>query len=347
MEHNTNLLAAPETDIIDRYLTGRSDSAECARVEAWINANPEWGERIDVLGLVLRHTPEVANVGSEKASEWADTILSTKLPDPKKPRRRPVSRYVINGAMGLIAATALFIVGWGNISQWVVPAATSDNAPLTSVYSTGRGERATVTLPDGTTAMLNVDSRIEVPSDYDRGNRKVVLHGEALFSVSHYDGKPFTVLAGPSITQVLGTTFVVRHYDTDSAAVVAVRDGKVSVSSRDGSNSQNAATVLLANQRIDITPKTLSPINVASASQFSFVRGVLALQEVTLAEAVPELNRWYNADIRIGDATLLERRVQGNFVAGSVGDLTEVLEWTLGLHVVRDGRVLTLYQKNR
>jgi transmembrane sensor len=209
------------------------------------------------------------------------------------------------------------------------------NSLATSSYATGNGERATITLADGSTVVLNVASQLQVPADFAAGNRTVRLQGEALFTVAHHRGAPFTVIAGPSTTRVLGTSFVVRHYSSDSVATVAVRNGKVAVQSN----------VLAANQQIEVDMHGPGHIQPANPDQFSFAFGMLTLDNVPLAQAIPELNRWYDADIRLGDSALATQRVIGGFKAGSLTDLAGILELTFNVRVVRDGQTLTLYPK--
>jgi ferric-dicitrate binding protein FerR (iron transport regulator) len=98
-----------------------------------------------------------------------------------------------------------------------------------ATYATANGERGAVTLTDGSTVILNAASRLDVPANYSSGNRTVRLIGEGLFTVSSHAGHPFTVISGLTKTRVLGTSFVVRHYGTDTTVMVAVRTGKVSV----------------------------------------------------------------------------------------------------------------------
>jgi len=232
--------------------------------------------------------------------------------------------------MGTIAASVLLIVaGWyfGQQSSLLPTIATY-------TYTTGKGERATISLPDGSTVLMNVASQIQIPTNFASGNRTVHLRGEALFTVTPLSGAPFTVVSGPSTTRVLGTTFVVRHYETDTAALVAVKDGKVSVGSM----------VLTASQLTRVTAAGASPASPAQAQHFGFAQGVLAFDDVLFPDAIPELNRWYNAEIRLGDSALLRERVSGSFEMGSLTDLVSMLEFTYHVRVVREGRVLTLYR---
>ena len=204
---------------------------------------------------------------------------------------------------------------------------------MVSTYATANGERANITLPDGSTVALNVASRLDVPVDYAAGNHTVHLFGEALFTVTHHGATPLTVISGMATVRVLGTSFAVRHYATDTTATVAVRDGKVMVGN----------VVLTAARMIDVGPLGTTAVRPAAASRFSFASGVLTIDSMPVAQAVPEFDRWYGVDIRFGDPSLRRVQIEGKFPAGSVSDLTEFLQYMLNARVVRDGRTLTLY----
>jgi ferric-dicitrate binding protein FerR (iron transport regulator) len=203
------------------------------------------------------------------------------------------------------------------------------------VYMTAPGERATVRLTDGSVVVLNVASRLEVPANYGRERRMVHLDGEGLFTVVHQNHTPFTVTAGSSTTRVLGTTFAVRHYATDTTTRIAVRDGKVAVDS----------TIISAAQQLTMSSSGGGRLQAADPTVFAFATGKLVLERMFLKAAVPELDRWYNADIRFADSTIGHSQIEGSFLGGSPADLREQLSWSLGFRVVRDGRVLTIYRK--
>ena len=242
-------------------------------------------------------------------------------------RHRFTPRYVIAG----IAACAVLISAGLTIGRSLFTSAAPTAASAT--YITGRGERLAITLPDGSTVRLNVASRIDIPADYLQGNRTVRLDGEGLFTVNHHSNAPFTVIAGQAHARVLGTSFVVRHYVTDTAATVAVRDGKVAVGN----------TVLTAQQQVTVGTEGMSLVTPTSIGQFGFATGLLTVDNMRLSDAVIELSRWYDADIRLGTSALNNRRLKGQFKTESLADLASMLEWSLGLRVIRDGRTLTLY----
>jgi ferric-dicitrate binding protein FerR (iron transport regulator) len=103
--------------------------------------------------------------------------------------------------------------------------------------------------------------------------------------------------------------------------------------------------VVAANQEIEIGHEGMGVVRPASSAQFSFANGVLTLDRTLLPAAIPELNRWYNADIRLGDPSLRAQRITARLTAGSLTDLTELLSVTFNVRVVRDGRVLTLFPR--
>lgn len=234
-------------------------------------------------------------------------------------------------AMALAFAIVVAVIGWSAGAHHL--ARRAELSMLT--YTTGNGQRANITLPDGNTVALDVASRLEVPADYMTGDHVVRLDGQGLFTITHRDGSPFTVLTGSLATRVLGTSFMARHYATDTTTVVAVRDGKVSVRS----------LVLTGGRQVEFDRIGTARVRAADPAQFGFVTGVLTINGALLRDAVPELNRWYDADIRLGDSMVATRRITGGFTAGSLADLTELLKLTFNIHVVRDGRIITLYQR--
>ncbi|HXC24674.1 MAG TPA: FecR domain-containing protein, partial [Gemmatimonadaceae bacterium] len=141
---------------------------------------------------------------------------------------QPLRRLRWYTATVLTSAITVGLVGW--LLGWRTPDVPSIALKPVSTYVTGNGERARITLPDSNTVLLDVATRLEVPADYLEGDHVVrVTTGEAVFAVSHHTRTPFTVVTGGVTTRVLGTEFLVRRYPTDTATLVAVREGKVVV----------------------------------------------------------------------------------------------------------------------
>lgn len=82
-----------------------------------------------------------------------------------------------------------------------------------------------VGFPDGTTVILNKNSRIIRNSDYGKTNRDVILDGEGFFHVAKNPDLPFRVYSLKSTVEVLGTSFNVNA--TNNKVVVGVVTGHV------------------------------------------------------------------------------------------------------------------------
>ena len=116
---------------------------------------------------------------------------------------------------------------------------------------------------------------------------------------------------------------------------MTVQDGKVSVASK----------ILTAHQQITIGPRGMSPVTAVSADQFDLPDGTMRFRNVRVRDAIPDLNRWYDADIRLGDATIANQKVSGDFKAGSLTDLTAILTLMFDVLVVQQGRTLILHSR--
>jgi transmembrane sensor len=333
---------------VTRYLAGELDPAEEAEFLASVAIDPDRKDLLDLMSdgwkkaghsytaadaerFLVRLRPHLAPNGAKELSPDAPLLPGRRGLSPFSRTRRWNIPFVRNIAIGVTAVAALFFAAQHTLDR-SEPASYFRGA---TVHSTENGQRATVTLPDGSTVILNVASRLEVPENFGTETRLVRLTGQAMFVVNHHRGVPFIVETQRQTTQVLGTTFVVREYNTDTLSTVAVREGKVMVSS----------TVLTPLQQAKVDGSGRVHVTIADTTQFGFATGTLNLNEVTFQDAIPDLARWYDAEIRLGDSSLGKRRMTLHSSNTSITDFVDMLEWSYGIKAVRNGRVLTLYSK--
>jgi ferric-dicitrate binding protein FerR (iron transport regulator) len=336
-----------DINLLSAYLTGELAPGQRALVEQWIASAPGRGEWVSSLRQATGRLDEPPPFDTAAFRARIDALTAPSVSSaPSRdlfaathpsPMNTPMSHRMGHSWAGR-AAIAVFgaAVAFAAVVQLGTGSESRSQTSSPSIYTTDKGQRSTIVLPDGSVVLLNVGSRLQVPANYASGNRALVLSGSAMFSVVPDASSPFLVTAGASVTRVLGTQFVVRHYPEDTATTVAVRDGKVAV----------GAIVLTADQQAMVSATGRARMTPLSPGQFSVTRGVLTLSDIRLADALPELSRWYNADLELADATIGDRIVNGEFTAGSVTDLAAMLEWTFKFKVVRNGRTLTLYPGN-
>ena len=188
-----------------RYFKGEATPEEERQIGAWLLEEP----------------------GAQKEFEQAQFLFeASALYAPEKPvRKRTTFRTILRYSAG-IAAAALLAVATGLL----VRKQTEDRLSHEMMaLSTRPGERAEVTLSDGTVVTLNADTRLEYPVTFRGNERRVRIDGEALFRVQHDEKHPFIVSTFASDIRVLGTTFNVLADEHSRLFETTLKEGQVRV----------------------------------------------------------------------------------------------------------------------
>src|SRR5690606_7700884 len=105
------------------------------------------------------------------------------------------------------------------------------NSDRLLALATPRGGTYQIVLPDGTQVWLNSASSLKYPNRFDGPERVVELEGEAFFDVSKLQEKPFKVVSGGQVVEVLGTQFNISAYRDEVPARTTLVSGHVQVAS--------------------------------------------------------------------------------------------------------------------
>jgi ferric-dicitrate binding protein FerR (iron transport regulator) len=211
--------------------------------------------------------------------------------------------------------------------------------------ATARGQRATLTLNDGSRVDLGVASKLRFAEGFGGARRDVYLEGEAVFEVQHDSLRPFVVHTKRAIATDLGTTFVVRDYASDSSVTVAVREGLVELRAAGLSQSKTEvarAVTLEAGEfgRVDhLGNLTGHRGNVDEF--FAWAEGRLAFRNAPLDEVATQLERWYDVDIELGAGTQ-KRTINATFGDDGIETTLDLIANATDVHVVRRGKIYML-----
>jgi transmembrane sensor len=341
--------AEPDWVLVDRYLSGECTTEEQQAIDAWIAADASHAQLIASMRRVwteastpLPHLDENAawlalqarrNVAQRPAR--TGLTMPPSLRKPSAPRFGWRTRAI---AAGLVVATVLGAAGWWKHTEELKVAVVGPPRE----YVTERGQRAEVTLIDGTRVWLSADSHLEVPQSYGATTRDVTLDGEAYFIVQHDVNRPFRVHAGASVSEDLGTEFDVRAYPGDSGAVVIVASGRVALHHAAASGAQEEATQLSRGQmgRLDKSGAVSVVDNVDVEGSLAWRKGRLAFEERPLRDVARELERWYDIDIALDDSALANTPLTASFTNQSADQALSIVAGALGTHYARDGRTV-------
>lgn len=248
--------------------------------------------------------------------------------------RPPKRRFLVAAAAAAILAT-VFTGFYLHLSA----------TPTT--FKTAIGDQATVSLPDGSSMVLNSNSVVRV--DYSAHRRIVRLdQGEAFFSVAHDVNRPFWVTSDSYWVRAVGTQFDV--YRKTSGVQVTVNEGSIRagadprwVPAVDADEpGQRVLATLTAGQQADlsgasVTTRELSPDDLMQA--IGWRGGTLFFADQPLADVVAELNRYTAQRIILEGDSLRALPVGGTFHASAQGaeTLVRLLEQSFDVRVERDG----------
>jgi transmembrane sensor len=211
-------------------------------------------------------------------------------------------------------------------------------------FQTAIGERASVSLPDGSSVDLNTNSRVRV--DYGQRARVILLErGEAFFKVAHDTRRPFWVRAGDSWVRAVGTAFNV--YLRPTGPEVTVSEGTVNVVSATSNEPPPSDTVIVsaasvtAGEQVAVQgrAKVIRELNSVQLNRLLAWRSSsLYFEDQPLGDVAGELMRYTTLKIDISDGSLRELPIGGTFQASPEGAeaLLTTMQDGFGMTIRRD-----------
>lgn len=192
----------------------------------------------------------------------------------------------------------------------------------TNTLQTRAGTTYKIILADGTQVWLNNTSSLQYPVQFTGSTREVVLTGEAYFEITQDARHPFIVKAGHQHVEVLGTHFNINAYRAGDSIVTTLLQGKIKV--YDSRRPQQAVLVQPKQQTVFQDNRVaLAAIPADTAITMGWKSGRFSFDNATVTEALEQLARWYDVDVRFEDA-VPHRRITGQMYRNL--KLSQVLE---------------------
>jgi ferric-dicitrate binding protein FerR (iron transport regulator) len=179
--------------------------------------------------------------------------------------------------------------------------------PMTTI-SCAFGDKSNIVLPDSTKVWLNSGSKLTFDSDFKRNGRRVLLEGEAFFSVSKDKDNPFHVKTSDVDIKVLGTQFNVKAYPDEISVSTTLVEGSLRISSSNENRVIKPDEKLIFDKRSGTM--TLNKLTDTSPD-IDWKKGRLIFRNESLEELEPKLERWFDVDIVFADEQVKHRRFTG------------------------------------
>jgi transmembrane sensor len=334
--------------LLKRYLEGRCTEEEKKIVEQWYTV-------LDQEGLPAYQESELGAIDDRL---WA--TLSKKLDDATETRQ--VSFFRRRSTQLAVAASligGLLLTGYFVRTDHATPEAIAREAGV--VLQTRQNMTVlpvSVLLEDSTEVTLQPGATLQYPARFAPSKREVFLTGEAFFKVSKDKQRPFLVFSEDLITQVVGTSFIVKVQGAGHPSEVSVMTGKVMVSRNTegallrGLLAEERQVYLTPNQRavLDLETEELTVSLVTepvplSAEDAPAERVVFDFVEAPLKTVLHNLERVYGITIQPEDVNLYNCAFTGDLAGEDLETRLEFICSSVGAGYTIEGTTILITGK--
>jgi len=318
MEKNTNI------SLLECFMRGETSPDEERILLDWLR-NPEAGEQLsNYYREIWKDSNKMLDAEIQgRMFERVKSQMHGTIPQQHKQK----SKRMLRIRRLLQYAAIIFLVLGAGIGGHYYTAFQTKESKTESNYlvQTEKGQRANITLPDGTIVWLNSYTQLHYNADYGTAKRVVSLTGEAYFEVAKDKKRPFIVETKGMNVEALGTTFNVKAYAEDSRIITTLFSGSVRVST-------HKSNVILSpdeNATLELKSGKLAVHKLDNSSYAKMWRNnELVFNGETLGEIAILLNRMYNVQIIFKSEPIKQYRFSGVICNNSLDNVIELISLT-------------------
>ena len=308
--------------MLKRYFSGDSTSKEKEEIELWLEASDKNKEEYSTLrklyDIALIHTSD---------KEPARYSIKKILWDFMK---------IASVVLITFCCTYYFFISEDDDSK-----AKGDTAIMQSLYAPA-GQRAELTLTDGTKVWLNALSTISFPDKFSKNTRDVYLDGEAYFDVNRNTEKKFIVHTDKHSLNVLGTEFNVSSYKKKNNFEVYLLSGSLEVVSYD-----KVSNIMLdPGDRVYVKNGLLVKDTIFHYDYFLWKKGIISFEHERIEDILLKLQQHYDTKIVNNNRSIDNMRYTGKFQAkDGIEHILNVLKIPTGLRYTKnsDSNTISIY----
>lgn len=205
-----------------------------------------------------------------------------------------------------------------------------------------KGEKKEVLLPDGTKIILNSDTKLRIPANFNKEERILEMEGEGFFDVASNPDKPFIIKSGETQVRVLGTSFDFKSYREDDFIKLTVSTGKVRVNVAD----QDLQLSISPNEHLSVNKVdgNVSKETIKENNYIKWIQGSLYFNKEPISEVIKTINRTYNRKV-ILQCKSRDYKITGTHDNKSIEAVIDAICFTTGLHSRQEGDNIIIYDK--
>lgn len=196
------------------------------------------------------------------------------------------------------------------------------------------GQRAQITLQDGTEIWLNAQSTLKYPSRFSKKNRKVEIIGEAFFDVAKEKNRPFIVSSHDIEIEVLGTQFNVYSYPGTDYIQTELIEGSLRLYEK---GSENESITLKPNEQVVIQGDIMVVNDIINPDHILWKNGIYSFNNERLIVIIEKLQLYYDVKIVVEDPEIFDVRYTGKFrQCDGIDEILRILQKIQSFKINRD-----------
>jgi len=291
------------TNLFVKYLESRCTPEEIKRLLMYFDS----GENEPTLRALIHTELELTEIHKRDHSN-IDTVIATTrsnlIKELKQSRKLSTTKKDRLYRWVKICAVWFLLIGAGGLMINYFQEEIKNSIHPVKFYTinTKQGERKTLVLVDGTKIWLSPSSSLEYPDQLIGNLREVKLEGEAFFEVAKDKQHPFVIHSGRMDTRVVGTSFNVQSYKSQSSSTVTVVTGIVKVTAKGLSNVVPHTVVLKPNHQSQFNSINGSLISISYPNANQMLKrkdGILNYDGALVQDVVADFSRYYKLPIEI------------------------------------------------
>ena len=310
-----------DRNVLHRFFAGTASFEEEEAVCDWVDASDKNREEL----IRERKYFDVLLLHKTKNSSMVQSGHRFSLP------------FVIRESLKIAAAISVLLVSALYISNNV-----GKSAPVLEMNKivVPPGQRANLTLSDGTNVWLNACSEMTYPASFSEDIRRVSLKGEAYFDVRKDEVHPFVVRTRFGEVTVLGTAFNINAYNDADACYTTLVYGKVNFSTPD----QNTITLAPGEQAV-ASSRGIEKRVVDVNEYIGWAQGVYVFNNKRLGDIMKTFERWYDVHVYYEKESLRDLTYSGDLQRyGTINTFLNALELTGDIYYRINGRNILIYE---
>lgn len=316
------------SDVIRTFLNGNYPNGTERQVQQWLVDEQYSSEKDEALQSYW----DSMHIAPDESTYRSLRIVNGKIGLGNEKRQKLSRRWFLRIAAVLIPVC--LIVG---LSLYVMKENTYVNLTVSN------GEMKETVLPDGSKIWVNAGSSVHYPKEFKGSSRTVKLRGEAYFSVSKDEDRPFIVETDGLSVKVLGTEFNVSAYPDQEKIITTLTNGRIEVATK----SRQVYRLEPDQQLVYNTETSEIELTSTDAAQASaWKTGDLIFDYSLLKDILSAIERKFNVSVTLDKSLRLsDEHYSVKFVNGeSIDQIMEVLRNMCGFTYSIEGDEIRIKQ---